>query len=166
MARARILPDGVTAPTVNGRSIQERRKRTSSSRGMPFLSSNCLICCSIFLPMPSRFSSNSRIWRSILRSMMFFLTSRRRNCRPIFFSNFCRAGSGMRVTQKTLVQAFARDKFMSLLKHSGGKNHIDSGGAGAGAEPVEELLDLAEKARGFGMGFGRRQAVEFGQKLA
>ena len=43
MARAKILPDGVTAPMLKGRSIQERMKRTSSSRRIPFFNSNCLI---------------------------------------------------------------------------------------------------------------------------
>ena len=43
MARASILPDGVTAPMVSGRSIQERMKRTSSSSRMPRLRSNCRI---------------------------------------------------------------------------------------------------------------------------
>src|SRR5918911_746535 len=32
MVRARSLPDGVTAPVTRGRSIQERRKRASSSK--------------------------------------------------------------------------------------------------------------------------------------
>jgi hypothetical protein len=95
MVRASIFPDGVTAPMESGRSIQERRKRTSSSSRMPRLRSNWRICFSIFLPMPSRFSSNSLIRRPILRSISLFLSSKSRHCRSISFSNLRRAGSGM-----------------------------------------------------------------------
>src|SRR5262249_39530252 len=39
MVRASARPDGVTAPVVSGFSIQERMKRTSSSRRMPLFCS-------------------------------------------------------------------------------------------------------------------------------
>src|SRR6516165_9473305 len=157
MARARILPDGVTAPVDNGRSIQERIKRTSSSIRMPRLSSKRFICCSILRPNPSRFCSNSRIWRSILRSMRVFLTSRRRSCRPIFRSNDCRAGN---------VMAPTRQRCCGYLRHLHHKNHrARSSSAGAAAEPIQELLDLAEESGGFWLRLARRQAFKFSQQV-
>src|SRR6516225_7979191 len=157
MARARILPDGVTAPVDNGRSIQERIKRTSSSIRMPRLSSKRFICCSILRPSPSRFCSNSRIWRSILRSMRVFLTSRRRSCRPIFRSNDCRAGN---------VMAPTRQRCCGYLRHLHHKNHrARSSSAGAAAEPIQELLDLAEESGGFRLRLARRQAFKFSQQV-
>src|ERR1700751_1991755 len=157
MVRARIFPDGATAPVEKGRSIQERIKRTSSSSRMPRLSSKRFICCSIFRPMPSRFCSNKRIWRSILRSMRVFLTSRRRSCRPIFRSNTCRAGNCMAPT---------RQKCCGYLKHLHHKNHrAHSSGPGAAAEPIQELLDLAEESGRFRMRLAGRQALKFSQQL-
>src|SRR5580698_6426549 len=166
MTRARILPEGVTAPIDKGRSIQERMKRTSSSSRMPRFSSNCLICCSIFLPMPSRFCSNRRIWCSILRSMMVFLNSRRRSCRPIFCSNFCRVGSGMRVTQKSCTrQNLAGFKTFAGQKPYAGDPELSARICAAG-QTVEELLDLAEESGRFRLRFDRRKVVEFNQQLA
>jgi hypothetical protein len=55
MVRASALPDGVTAPIANGFSNQERMKRTSSSRRMPFFCSKRRICISIFFFCDSSF---------------------------------------------------------------------------------------------------------------
>ena len=58
MVRASARPDGVTAPVVSGFSIQERMKRTSSSRRMPFFCSKRRMRVSIFFFCVSNFCSN------------------------------------------------------------------------------------------------------------
>jgi hypothetical protein len=67
MVRASARPDGVTAPSDSGFSIQVRMKRTSSSSRMPF------------------FSSKRRIWTPNLR---FCVSSRCSNLRR-WLSNCC-----------------------------------------------------------------------------
>src|SRR5579883_1550694 len=153
---------------VRGLSIQDRMKRTSSSRRMPRLRSNWRICSSIFLPMPSRFCSKRRTWRPMLRSITLFLISRIRSCRSICCSNLRKAGSDMAMTRSnipTFLQHFAppgqepEASACSEARFSGGIR-------ACAAQAVEELLDLAEESRGFRLRVGRRQTVELDQQLA
>src|SRR6201985_1544073 len=50
MVRASRRPDGITAPTCNGFSIQERRKRTSSSRRGGFFNARTDDCKGMSVP--------------------------------------------------------------------------------------------------------------------
>src|SRR5579859_5911946 len=104
--------------------------------------------------MSSRFCSNKRICRSILRSIRYFRASKRRSCRPICCSNFWRAGRGI---------ASHTTKHRKFLEHSRPKGQPASARTGSAAE---KLLHLTKETRGFRLGRGGRQLVEFHQQLA
>src|SRR6266404_5926305 len=152
MVRASARPDGVTAPVVSGFSIQERMKRTSSSRRMPFFCSKRRMRVSIFFFCVSNFCSN-------FFSSAPLLNSKRRFCCSSFCSSNCRAGSG--ILGLTLRNNCLIDPPTRKGRKCRGQAAISSGRA----RPTQQLLVLAEESCRFRLGVLGRQSFEFVQQF-
>src|ERR1700730_13033698 len=175
MLRASSLPEGVTAPVVSGFSIQERMKRTSSSRRMPFFCSKRRLrasvfiffvfdfcshffwcgsnLCSIFFSSAPLRCSNSWMCCSIVFSSAPLLNSKRRFC----CSSFCSSRAGSGILGLTLRNNCRIDLPTRKGRKCGGQAAISSSRAG----PTQQFFDFAEESCRFRLGVLGRQSFEF-----